>query len=195
MSDDWFPLIPDMMHDPKTLRRPVKRPWIWEEEFQDAKKLILDAGWDISSLPTTDQFNVVNCCMEPEGEAMSDVNFPDPTVGHSDFLFTLSQMPPDTKLSLRDARAAGRLIKKGRVWTIEFGQHINDGLNEGTIDVVMLTISDDKGGTARVNHYFMKEDAISYWQTGRDAGQSAEDILNSWAALQSIASDLETKTE
>lgn len=122
---------------------------------------------------------------------MSNVKFPDPTVDHAQFLYNLSSLPPDTKLSLRHARAAGTEIKKGRVWTIEFGEHLNRGLNEGTLGVVMLTLPEG----ARINHFFMNEDALSFWQTGKESGQSAEDIFKGWEALQSIASDLEVKPE
>lgn len=119
---------------------------------------------------------------------MPDVEFPDPTMDHALWLAAVSQCTE--RFSLRDYRALGRKIKKGRLWTIEAGQRFNAGLNNKTIGVeLMVKDYNDGKGLARINHFFMPDDVKEFWKTGLNDGQSPDDILKGWDSLQSILAD------
>lgn len=114
---------------------------------------------------------------------MSTINFPDPTQEQHDWLAQIATI--EEMFSLRDYRALGREQKKGRLWTIESGQRINSGLNNGTVRVELKVLPEG----ARVNHFAMTDEAKLFWKTGTEAGQSPADILKGWDALQNILSD------
>lgn len=113
---------------------------------------------------------------------------PDPTQEQAEWLLQIHTLPD--MFNLHDYRALGRLQKKGRLWTIESGQRINSGLNNGTIRVEMLTVEG-----RRINHFAMTDAAKQFWVTGATEGQSADDILKGWDALQSILGDSEKSDE
>jgi len=115
------------------------------------------------------------------------VEFPDPTMDHAKWLFEVSKCTE--RFSLRDYRALGRRIKKGRLWTIEAGMRFNSGLANKVIGVELMVKDYGDGHPARINHFFMVDEAKEFWKTGIEDGQSPEDILKGWDSLQSIMAD------
>ena len=109
---------------------------------------------------------------------LSDV--PDPTLALSDWIAKLVEK--NETVNLREYRdAAG---KDRKLWLIEAARHLTTGMHSKVLKVDLKQVGDDK-----VNCYSASEEAIAWWQNGKEQSLSNKEILDGWTAMQSVLKD------
>lgn len=112
---------------------------------------------------------------------VQEPQLPDPSQGYAPFIYKLMQLPRISNVTQYNTLGG----KKAKLWTMYLAEHIQEGLEDGLLDIGMITAANGD----RHNSYEPTPAARAFWANGIEDNTPPEKILEGWRAMQTIMNE------